>query len=135
MILIDSSVLVDVLRDRSGKSSLRVKQIVGEDDLVFSRFTQMELLQGARDDADWSQLDEYLTGQAYLEAEPTTWRDAGRLYFELRRKGKTVRNIIDCVVAQLCLDARVTLLHNDRDFEAIATIRPLQQRRIALAGA
>lgn len=134
MMLIDSSVLVQVLRDSTGAAWKRMKRVVGENDLVFSRFTQMELLQGARDDADWSRLDEYLDGQSYLEAKATTWKDAGRMYFDLRRKGKTIRNIIDCVVAQLCIDCRVTLLHNDRDFEAIASIRPLQQRRIALTG-
>jgi predicted nucleic acid-binding protein len=51
------------------------------------------------------------------------------IYSELRRSGNTVRSPIDCCIAQLGLDHHLTLLHQDRDFEAIAQIRPLSQIR------
>jgi predicted nucleic acid-binding protein len=35
-------------------------------------------------------------------------------------------------VAQLALDHDLLLLHADRDFEAIAAVRNLRQRRLAL---
>ena len=49
-----------------------------------------QLLQGARDLQEWSLLVEYLADQEYLEIFPDTWKDAARLYFDLRRRGKTV---------------------------------------------
>jgi hypothetical protein len=37
---------------------------------------------------------------------------------------------IDCCIAQIALDHAIVLLHRDRDFETIATIRPLRQARL-----
>ena len=126
MILVDTSVWIDVLRDRQGDvvESFR-KKTYGEI-LVLSRFTQLELLQGAKSDKDWKQLDEYLSSQFYLEATERTWSDAARIFFELRRKGITVRSSIDCCIAQVALEHDALLLHKDADFERIASIRPLR---------
>ena len=51
---------------------------------------------------------------------------AARIYFDCRRRALTVRSSTDCLVAQVALDNRLTLLHSDRDFEAIAKVRPLR---------
>ncbi len=52
-----------------------------------TRFTQMELLQGARDEKEWLRLSDYLADQDYLEMDDEGWTDADRLYFDLRRRG------------------------------------------------
>lgn len=126
MILVDSSVWIDVLRDRQGDvvESFR-KKTYGEI-LVLSRFTQLELLQGAKSGEEWKLLEQYLSTQFYLEATEKTWSDAARIFFELRRKGITVRSSIDCCIAQVALEHDALLLHNDADFERIASIRPLR---------
>ena len=36
-------------------------------------------------------------------------------------------------VAVVALEHDLTLLHNDRDFETIATVRPLKHQRVQLA--
>ena len=90
--------------------------------------TQLELLQGCRDESEWALLASYLEGQEYVEPTPSTWASAARIFFDLRRTGKTVRTPIDCCIAQLAIDSKTLLLHRDRDFEVIAEIRLLQQR-------
>jgi len=97
------------------------------DEPVLSRFHQLELLQGALDEREWGLLKEYLDAQDYIECSVITWADAARIYFDLRRRGKTVRSPIDCCIAQLAIEHDVLLLHRDRDFEAIANVRPLRQ--------
>ena len=87
---------------------------------------QLELLQGAKDEREWGLLDEYLSAQYYLEATENTWRDAARIYFELRRKGLTISSPMDCCIAQVAMDGDALLLHRDRDFEKIGRIRPLK---------
>ena len=79
------------------------------------------MLQGARDEREWSLLTEYLDAQTYLESSPDSWSEAARIYFELRRRGRTGRSPTDerelqrdCCIAQL----------------AIADVRPLRQRRL-----
>ena len=131
-ILIDTSVWMDVFRDTSGGTAKRVRSLVAGDDVVLTRFNQLELLQGAVDEQEWAMLADYLEGQDYVETSGDTWRDAARIHFDLRRLGRTVRSPIDCCIAQLAIENDLRLLHKDRDFEAIAEIRPLVARRIGV---
>ncbi|MBC8050528.1 MAG: PIN domain-containing protein [Chitinophagales bacterium] len=127
MMLIDTSVLISMFRDQTGRVAERLSALVGDGDLYLTRFTQMELLQGCRDEAEWLRLDSYLEGQTYIEATDLTWAEAARIYFDLRRKGLRVRSVIDCYIAQLALENQMTLIHNDRDFEVIAKLRRYRQ--------
>jgi len=125
--MVDTSVWIDVLRDRSGSRKAALAAATGDAEVVLARFVQLELLQGCRDEAEWDLLAPVLHEQAYLEVKPSTWETAARIYFDLRRLGRTVRSPIDCCIAQLALEHDTLLLHRDRDFEAIATCRPLRQ--------
>jgi predicted nucleic acid-binding protein len=129
--LIDTSVLVPLFKDRSGAISASLKELLEERDFFLTRFTQMELLQGARHEKEWSKLSDYLAEQDYLEASRDTWASAARLYFDLRRNGRTVRSVIDCCIAEIAIAHDVTLLHNDRDFVTIARSRALKHIQFA----
>ena len=131
MILVDTSVWIDVLRDRSGHMRAVLNDALDGDQPVLTRFQQLELLQGARDEREWSLLSEYLDVQIYLECESQTWAEAARIFVDLRRRGRTVRSPIDCCIAQIAIDHGVLLLHRDRDFETISEIRPLRQQHLA----
>ncbi len=126
MLLIDTSVWILVFRDRTGKVKQSLADLIGEQEVVLTRFTQLELLQGCRDEQEWITLQDYLQGQDYLEPTEQTWELAARIYFDLRRQGKTVRSSIDCCIAQLALDNKCVLVHCDRDFDAITQVRSLQ---------
>jgi len=126
MILVDTSVWVDVLRDKRGDVVGAFRQRVRDESYVLTRFTQMEILQGSRDESEWRRLDGYLSTQYYLEATKHTWREAARIYFELRKKGITVGSPVDCCIAQIAMECDALLLHKDQDFERIARICPLQ---------
>lgn len=128
-VLVDTSVWVNLFRDQTNSVARSVQAIVSDNEIALTRFTQMELLQGTLNEQDWFTLSSYLEVQNYLEANHDTWRDAARIYYELRTQGQTVRSPIDCCIAQLAIEHRVLLVHEDRDFETIAEIRPLWQRR------
>ncbi len=132
MILIDTSVWVEVLRDKTGRIVKEFRERVGDEIIAFSRFTQFELLQGAKNEQEWRQLDAYLTTQYYLETTDDTWRDAARIYFKLRKRGITINSPVDCCIAQIAIETQVLLLHRDKDFERIARIRPLAAERFKL---
>ncbi len=125
--LIDTSVLFLLLKDRDGKASKAYQDIVTDEPVTLCRLTQMEMLRGVKDEQEWSKLERFLAKQSYIEIQENTWVEAGRIYFDLRRRGLTIRNSIDCCIAQIALDADCTLLHNDRDFRVIAQIRPLRE--------
>ena len=129
MRLIDTSVLVPVFRDKSGGARERFRRYARGADYVLTRFTQIELLWGCRSEDQWDVFSDYLEGQDYVEAEPGTWTSAAQIYFDLRRKGLTVASILDCCIAQIAIENRLTLVHNDKDFETIAKVRPLRMSR------
>lgn len=130
MILVDTSVWVEVLRDAGKLPALR--RVLGDDGVVLSRFTQLELLCGCRDEAEWDQLSLYLREQVYVDPGEDTWMFAARTYFDLARRGRTVGSVVDCCIAQAAIEHGLLLLHRDRDFETIAEVGPLRQRYLDL---
>ena len=126
--IVDTSVWIDVFRDASAERRRQLESMVDPDDVLLTPFTEVELLQGCRDEEEWSLLAAYLETQDYVEPTRSTWAAAARIYFDLRRTETTVRSPIDCCIAQIAIDSKTLLLHRDRDFEVIAEIRPLQQR-------
>ncbi len=125
MFLIDTSVWIDVLRDKTGAVRRSLETLINDEPIFLSRFTQMELLQGCRDEREWSLLQTYLQEQDYIEATSNTWVAAARIYYDLQRQGLTVRSSIDCCIAQLAIAHQLVLVHNDRDFETIQIVRSL----------
>ncbi|MGD8524426.1 MAG: PIN domain nuclease [Desulfobacterales bacterium] len=126
MILVDTSVWIEIFRDKTGHVVKAFQEIIGSENYALSRFHQLELLQGARNEKEWELLDDYLATQYYLEASNITWQQAARIFFELRRKGVTINSPIDCCIAQIALEWDAVLLHRDKDFEKISRIRPLE---------
>ena len=126
MVLVDTSVWIDVFRDPDGQVTDALNRVTGDEDTVLTRFNQLELLQGARDEHEWGVLADYLDGQDYLETGTDTWCNAARIWFDLRRRGRTVRSPVDCCIAELARQHDALLVHRDRDFVVIAEIRPVR---------
>jgi predicted nucleic acid-binding protein len=132
MILVDTSVWIEIFKDKTGNIVIAFRKAIGPDSYAMSRFNQLELLQGARDQNEWEMLEDYLSTQYYLEASQYTWPEAARIYFELRRKGFTINSPVDCCIAQIALEHGAILLHRDKDFEKISRIRPLKEKHFKL---
>ncbi len=131
MVLIDTSIWINVLGKRKSKSyTQNLQDVIGGRDIVLTRFQQLEILQGCSTEKEWGELSEYLDGQDYLETLSTTWQSAARIFYELRKKGLTVRSPIDCCIAQIAIEQRVLLIHNDRDLDVIGKHFPLRHLRI-----
>jgi predicted nucleic acid-binding protein len=129
MLLIDTSVWISVFRDRSGQVRQQLETLIANREVLLTRFTQLELLQGSLNEQEWTLLSTYLETQDYVELTPSSWQEAARIYYDSRRRGLTVRSPIDCCIAQVALENNLLLIHNDRDFETIAQVRSLQHLR------
>ncbi|MFK0730990.1 MAG: PIN domain nuclease [Gloeotrichia echinulata GP01] len=129
MLLIDTSVWISVFRDRSSQVRQQLETLIANRLFLLTRFTQLELLQGSLNEQEWTVLSTYLETQDYVELTNQSWEAAARIYYDLRRQGLTVRSPIDCCIAQAALENDLILVHNDRDFETIAQVRPLQHLR------
>jgi hypothetical protein len=114
MLLIDTSVWISVFRDRSGQVRQQLETLTANREVLLTRFTQLELLQVSINEQEWTLLSTYLETQDYVELTPSSWQEAARIYYELRRQGLTVRSPIDCCIAQAALENNLLLIH-DKD--------------------
>jgi predicted nucleic acid-binding protein len=129
MLLIDTSVWISLFRDRTGQVRQKLEALISDREVLLTRLTQLELLQGSLNEKEWTLLSTYLETQDYVEPTGDSWQAAARIYYDLRRQGLTVRSPVDCCIAQAALEHDLLLIHDDRDFETIAQVRSLQHLR------
>ena len=129
MILVDTSALIAYLRGDENVAAAKLARVIDEG-LPFgiTPFTVQEVLQGARTERDFDRLREYLhTQRIYAPKDGlASYAKAARLYRLCRTRGLTVRGSIDCLIAQVALEHGLFLLHDDRDFEALAQVAELE---------
>lgn len=129
MILVDSSILVEFFRDAASPDAARLAEALEAGLTVgIEPHIYQEVLQGARDERDWKQLADALAGQTLYQLKQglDSHRWAARIYYDCRRRGLTVRSLVDCIVAQTALENDLWLLARDRDYRSIALVRPIR---------
>jgi predicted nucleic acid-binding protein len=128
VILVDSSAWVEFLRATGSRAHLRLRSALeGEEALACTDPVLMEILAGARDDADRDRLRRLLLGLEFLAVDgPTDYESAAELYGLCRRGGETPRKLTDCLIAAVAIRKDAELLCEDADFEAIARHAPLR---------
>ena len=57
---------------------------------------------------------------------PEDYDKAAELYRQCRSRGETVRKLLDCLIAAVAIRSGIPVLHNDRDFDALARHTELQ---------
>lgn len=121
MILVDTTVWVDFFRgvDSPEVAELQ-KQIESSNDVCICGVILTEVLQGIRDEKSYATAKAIFESFLYLPMTRLTFQRAAGLYRSLRARGITIRNAADCMIASVALEHHVPLLHNDRDFDAIA---------------
>ncbi len=118
-VFVDTSAWIEFLRDTGSPACLAVDRLLGSE-LVICDVVSMEVLAGARDDLHLLQLRGLL---ARATSEPVTSEDyeqGASLYRRCRRRGETVRKMLDCLIAAVAIRHRVPLLHADADFDVLA---------------
>ena len=130
MILVDTSVLIDFLRNKTNEAVERF-QVVLDLKIPFGITSQIyqELLQGTESEHDFQTLKRYLDTWTFYssEDEKKTYAQAAYLYFRCRRQGLTIKSSVDCLIVQLALENNLKVLHNDKDFDHIKKVVPALQ--------
>ncbi|MBL8324862.1 MAG: PIN domain-containing protein [Rubrivivax sp.] len=132
MLVVDSSVWIDFFNARRspGREMLRSLLDQGEVRIVVPDLVLFEVLRGFRLERDL-RTARALFAELSVEAalEPGLALEAAEHYRSLRARGHTVRSPIDVLLAAFCIDRDYALLHNDRDFVALAALRGLREWR------
>ncbi|TPW13075.1 MAG: twitching motility protein PilT [Halothiobacillaceae bacterium] len=125
MILVDTSVWIDYLRERDNPAVAKLTRVL-DDSLPFgiSPIIFQELLQGAKTPADFNKLELYFGSQRCYHPQEllSAHREAAHIYLRCRLAGTTVRSTVDCLIAQTAIEHNLLLLHNDRDFTQMAKV-------------
>jgi len=130
--LVDSSIWIDYFRALTTPARDVLHSMLADGDEVFiTGPVIMELLAGAPAFSAARRLDTLVNGLSLLTVEPDLdYRDAASLYRNLRRSGRTVRKMNDCLIAGVALRTEATVVHKDVDFELIAEVVPLAHRSL-----
>ena len=127
MVIVDTSVWVDYLRGRTTPQTEWLEKELSKQRIGLTDLSLCEILQGLPDEGTAARVLRELSEFAICGTGSVDFAIIGaRNFRELRRRGRTVRKTIDCLIATFCLENGHTLLHNDRhydDFEHILGLK------------
>ena len=125
MPLIDTSAWIEFLRKTGSDTNVEMRNVLTRRHHICDAVT-MEILSGARDDANAQSLKKLLSRATVIETKPIDYQNAASIYRACRQVGITVRTQIDCLIAAIAIRTNTPLLHQDADFIAISQITNLK---------
>lgn len=127
MILVDSSVWIDLLNNVVTEPVRRLRELIPTTPLLIGDLILLEVLQGLRNEAQAKLVERSLSRfQAVALLDPELAVKAAAHDRLLRRRGITVGKTIDLVIGTFCIERGHALLHSDRDFEPMECLLGLQ---------
>ena len=124
--LADSSAWIEFLRNTGSLACLRLRELVRTENIAVCDAVRMEVLAGARDQSNLRYLQRLLARTTPIPMQASDYENAAELYRRCRRHGETIRKLLDCLIAAVAIRAGIPILHNDRDFDALARHTELQ---------
>ncbi len=127
MILVDTSVWIDYFNGVINKQTETLDRLLSEKSVLIGDIILTEVLQGFDSDKEFRWAKQALDPLdcVHLGGKPLAIKAASNFRF-LRSKGITIRKTVDMLIGTWCIEHDVELLHNDKDFDQIATQLPLR---------
>lgn len=118
MVLVDSSVWIDLFRNRSTPGSVALEDLLTRRRIAIGDLILTEVLQGFASDTAFERARQILALAAPLTiVDDVVALQAARYYRTLRARGITIRKTIDTLIATRCIIDGIPLLYSDRDFD------------------
>ncbi len=127
MILIDSSVWVAYFNGNKTTQTDWLDSSLGNTPIIISDLILTEVLQGFQNDKDFKIARDILLDIPFMSMGGQALAiESAMNYRFLRRKGVTVRKTIDVIIGTFCIHHKLTLLHDDRDFDPMVKFLDLE---------
>jgi predicted nucleic acid-binding protein len=128
VIVVDTSVWIDVLAGRDTSQAIRcVELIEAGEPVALTEVIFTEVLQGLRTEKEAELVERHLRAFPILRLEGLDdFSLAAHLYRTARNEGVTIRKTLDCLIAAPCVRTGAPLLHADADFDRLASCTPLR---------
>jgi predicted nucleic acid-binding protein len=129
VILVDTSIWIELFR---ATKTLNLEAHIDLEEVVTCLPVVQEVLQGFDDQTAYNLAKEALFALPIVESplSEEVFELAIDLYRSARRAGFTVRCSIDCLIGACALRNSLSVLHHDRDFDALARVAPLEVRQL-----
>ncbi len=129
MLLVDSSVWIDHFNGYASPQAGRLAEALaesGDTRIMAPGIILAEILSGLHSENEAQRIAYLFDGFDSLpELDHADYIAAANIFRTCRSKGETIRSLIDCLIAQMCLRHGCSLLSRDRDFTKIARYFPL----------
>jgi predicted nucleic acid-binding protein len=127
MILVDSSVWIDHLRNRATHSVLRLRSLIPATPLLVGDLILCEVLRGIRSEAEARIVERgFRQFEIVPLSDPALAITAATHYRFLRARGVTIARPADLIIGTFCVERGHRLLHSNRDFEPMERLLGLQ---------
>ena len=122
-VLVDTSVWVDFFNDYPSREHAALADLIeGGEEICTCGVIVAEMFQGLRRETGRNEIRALFRQMTFLEPlSIELYLRAAEVYRLLRRKGRTVRSTIDCLIAVIAEENGCRVLARDRDLETILT--------------
>jgi predicted nucleic acid-binding protein len=127
MVIVDTSVWIDFFAGKHTKNTDYFRKIIeNSEDICICGLIITEILQGFRSEKEYEKVKSIFSGLIYLPITKNIFISAASVYRKIRKNGETIRSPIDCIIAAICIEHEVNILHNDKDYDVIAKYTSLK---------
>lgn len=127
MIVVDSSVWIDNLRNTPTPEVLALRHRINPAHIIVGDLVLLEVLRGTRDESQAEKLRRYFARFFQVQLlNPGLAVKAAANYRLLRSRGISIRKTVDLVIATFCIEHGHSLLHSDRDFTPFMQVLGLE---------
>ena len=122
MILVDTSVWIDLFNHPDSPYAQRLKGLIEKDEgLCICDIILTEILQGIKDDRIFEEVKDSLLKFPIIKAvNVETYILAANIFRLCRKKGKSLGKTIDALIAAVAIENNLALFSRDKDFVRIA---------------
>ncbi len=119
-IIVDTSIWIEYFKKRNDIVKFIEERIM--DNCIFMTGPIVsELLQGVKTESEYNKLNNCIEGIPYLKISMADWKKAGKLSFDLRRKGITIP-LTDIVISAVAINNNAKVYTLDKHFNNIPNV-------------
>jgi predicted nucleic acid-binding protein len=116
-VLVDTSVWIEFFRKHEPYFSI-VSRLIDDEQVYCCGIILGELMQGAKSEKELAVLDDFVRTFHFISEASQLWAAAGRLAFQLRRKGVTI-GLSDCYIAVAAASVSASVATLDSHFQSL----------------
>jgi len=120
-VLVDTSVWIEYFRNPESEAAAILDGILDDHEVFVPKIVLAELMQGAKSAAELAVIGNFLDAFHVIDQSSETWTKAGRLAYDLKKKGQTI-HLLDCYLAVLAIENSCAIFTLNRHFKEIRDV-------------